>query len=589
MAIYLRKFETTEEYEMAKSTFRLPNVSLCKDTNINHYNPRLPFFCILTLSNGNFIEIKGDGELTSAMTVAYKELIVDAEIGTLCTSIGDETFSGCSSLTSCTIGSSVTNIGRRAFLNCTSLTNIVIPDNVNKLNISAFYGCSSLENVEIGSGITFVGSSCFGQTPWWSAYSADTSHYYGNIIYIGDIAYMAVSTGITSCTFKESTSCIAGSAFENCKKITGSLVIPDSAKSLGERAFYKCSGITSVNIGDGVEYFGHSVFMDCNKVTSIHIGKSLKEISVNDISSFNPYNRSLTTITVDANNTVYDSRNNCNAIIETSTNTLIFGCKNTIIPNDITSIGDDAFFTCYDLTSVTIPNSVTSIGDSAFNGCGRLTNVTIGSGVTSIGNYAFDACGFTSIVIPSSVTSIGIGVFYYCDKLTSIEIPDGVTSIGNSAFRGCTGLTSCTIGSGVTSIDQNAFYQCSGLTSIIIPNGVTGIGEYAFYGCSGLTSCTIGSGVTSIGKGAFDGCSGLTSIDIPSGVTSIGNWAFQNCRNLTNIVSNATTAPTIQSSTFRDVKTGGTLTVPQGSSGYNTWMQNANYYLGLYNWTKVEQ
>ena len=163
------------------------------------------------------------------------------------------------------------------------------------------------------------------------------------------------------------------------------------------------------------------------------------------------------------------------------------------------------------------------------------------------------------------------------------------TSIGEGAFQSCSGLISIDIPSGVTSIGYSTFNSCISLTSVDIPNSVTSIGSRAFDNCTSLTSCTIGSGVTSIGDTAFYHCSGLTSIDIPSGVTSIGNSAFNGCSRLTSIVSNAATAPTIQSATFYNVKTGGTLTVPQGSSGYDTWMQNINYYLGLYGWTKVEQ
>ena len=95
--------------------------------------------------------------------------------------------------------------------------------------------------------------------------------------------------------------------------------------------------------------------------------------------------------------------------------------------------------------------------------------------------------------------------------------------------------------------------------------------------------------VTSIGSSAFRNCSALTSVTIPNSVTSIGSGAFRDCTDLTSIISLATTAPGISSSTFQDVKTGGTLYVPTGSSGYNTWMRNFNYYLGKYGWTKVEQ
>jgi hypothetical protein len=141
----------------------------------------------------------------------------------------------------------------------------------------------------------------------------------------------------------------------------------------------------------------------------------------------------------------------------------------------------------------------------------------------------------------------------------------------------------------------NAIIQTStntliqGCNNTVIPDSVTNIGTNAFYGCNSLTSITIPSGVTSIGNNAFNGCNGLTSIIIPNSVTSIGANVFVNCGLLTSIVSNAMTAPTIQSNTFQNIKTNGTLTVPAGSTGYDVWMGTGNYYLGKYNWTKVEQ
>ena len=140
-----------------------------------------------------------------------------------------------------------------------------------------------------------------------------------------------------------------------------------------------------------------------------------------------------------------------------------------------------------------------------------------------------------------------------------------------------------------TTIGSYDFRECSSLTSVTIPNSVTTIGQQVFSGCSSLTNVKIPNSVNTIVEYAFNGCESLTSITIPNSVTSIGNHAFYNCNGLTSITSLATTAPTISNSTFRNVKTGGTLTVPSGSTGYDTWMGTGNYYLGKYGWTKVEQ
>ena len=172
-------------------------------------------------------------------------------------------------------------------------------------------------------------------------------------------------------------------------------------------------------------------------------------------------------------------------------------------------------------------------------------------------------------------------------EVVKIEGSGELTSAMISRYKSTT--VSVEVGELCTSIGSYAFNNCGSLTSVTIGNSVTSISEGAFQGCASLTSITIPNGVTSIGSNAFNYCKSLTSIPIPNSVTSIGGYAFENCSGLTSITSLATTAPTIVSSTFQNVKTGGTLHVPSGSSGYDTWMQNANYYLGKYNWTKVEQ
>ena len=202
----------------------------------------------------------------------------------------------------------------------------------------------------------------------------------------------------------------------------------------------------------------------------------------------------------------------------------------------VTAFGDESFYGCKDLISITIPSSVTSLGESCFNGCSGLTSITIPSSVTSLGKWCFWGCsGLTSITIPSSVTSLGKGCFNYCSGLTSITIPPSVTSLEGYCFHQCSGLTSITIPSSVTSLGEWCFVGCNGLTSITIPSSVTSLGESCFAGCSGLTSITIPSSVTSLGESCFGGCSGLTSITIPSSVTSLGRKCFNYCSGLTSI------------------------------------------------------
>ena len=255
-------------------------------------------------------------------------------------------------------------------------------------------------------------------------------------------------------------------------------------------------------------------------------------------------------------------------------------------------------------TSVEITNAVTSIGDNSFQLFSYLTNITIPNSVETIGMQCVVQCSsLTSITIPDSVTSIGYASFGNNSGITSIHIGSGLTSIGNNVFLNSTNsLTSITVDENNITYDSrndcNAIIITStnklkiGCANTIIPDSVTSIASFAFANSTSLTNVTIPNSVTSIEDAAFSSCTSLSSVTIGSGVTNIGNNAFFNAigsSSLESIISLATTAPTIGARTFFGAKTNGTLYVPTGSSGYDTWMQNVNYYLGKYNWTKVEQ
>ena len=359
------------------------------------------------------------------------------------------TFAGCTSLTSISIPESMTEIPHGSFKGCTGLTSVTIPKSVTKIANFAFSGCTSLTGVTIPDGVTSVGHRAFEECS-----GLTNVHIPDSVISIDTYAFYGCS-GLKSIRLPEGITSVGQYTFYGCASLE-SVTIPDGVTSIDGDAFYGCAGMVNVYIPEGVVSIAWGAFANCSSLKSVIIPETVTSIGSSAFSG-------------------------CTAL--TSVN----------IPEGIASIESGTFEDCSSLVSISIPETVESIGNRAFSGCRSLTNVTIPEGVTSISDSVFSGCsGLTSVSIPESVTGIGDSAFSGCSSLTGITVPKNVTSIGRNAFYGCSALTEFCVPSGITNLPSQMLSNCSGLKTVYIPDAVTSIGENALYGNSALTDIYFG-------------------------------------------------------------------------------------------------
>ncbi len=415
-----------------------------------------------------------------------------------------------------------------------------IPEGITDIQSSAFYGCTNLKSVIFPNSLTTIAQSTF-----------------------------ELCVGLTDVQFADGLTTVAVNSFKDCSALTD-INIQGDQLIISSDAFEGCVGLTRINIGSGVVSIDSSAFYGCCGLESI---------------------------VVSPENPVYHSLDNC--IIETSTKTLVSGCKASIIPSDgsVTIIGVSAFAGCADLPEITIPDTVVEIGAYAFANCSGLKDLSLSDNLEIIGEGAFGNCTeLTSVTIPGAVTDFGQYAFYQCYKLTDLVFFSGLTTIGQEAFEFCTSLKSLTFPDTLTSINSDAFIGCGCLeelnvssknevyysennciiesvtktltfgckTSVIPSDGsVTRIGEGAFAYCFGLTDMVIPDSVKGIGGAAFHGCAALTEIVIPDSVTSIDDYAFAECSKLRKIALGKN-LESIGKYAFDDCGSLNSITIPDG-------------------------
>ena len=322
----------------------------------------------------------------------------DIKIPNSVTTIGNNAFKGCEKLTSIEIPDSVTTIGASAF-SSTSLTEIIIPKSVTKIEASLLWGCRQLTEVNLPDSLTSIGYSTF-----------------------------RFCSGLTSIIIPASVNQIGDDAFYGCTNMI-SISIPDQVTEIGSYAFYGCESLTTIRIPDQVTTIGAGAFSGCDSLTEIHIPDSVMKIERQAFDSCCNLKR----IVVSEGNKVYDSRDNCNAIIETSTNKIIRGCENTIIPSTVTAIEEYAFTSAIGLKEINL-DSITEIGRDAFEGCTGLTSIKIPKSVTKIEKGTFKSCrGLVEVIIPDSVEFVGDYAFTN-GTLKSVTVPNPDTIVSKEAF-----------------------------------------------------------------------------------------------------------------------------------------------------------
>lgn len=428
-----------------------------------------------------------------------------------------------------------------AFMFCDSLTSVTFPNTPFQIGSYSFFGCKRLTSIFISDSVTNIGSFSFGRC--------------------GGLTSISVSEGNPVYDSRDNCNAIIETSSNSILLGCRSTVIPNTVTTISQLAFFMCDSLSSITIPNSITYIGDAAFAGCSDLTSI------------SVSSGNPW---------------YDSRNNCNAIIQTASNNLIVGCQSTTIPRSVNSIGNYAFMNCHGLTSIIIPDSVSTIMPWAFWGCNNIDTITLlCSNPPFLGGNAFENVpSDIPVIIPcGSMPAYLYGNNQWSNIFSNIQEASGCASYNNAYFdfwsissssdtlyykinedsssvmvvhplahnyntdnsywlgytqpSGAVIVPSTVTNEGaiynVVGIWESTFQDNTNITSVTLPYSITTIGTNAFANCSGMVSVNIPNSITSISAGTFCRCSSLNSISIPNACTSIGDSAFAYCTGFTSV------------------------------------------------------
>ena len=406
-------------------------------------------------------------------------------------SIGPQAFEGCTSIMLLELADGLVSIDSCAFRNCSKLGTVMLPSTLKHIGAKAFTGAplSGIKELKLGTGV-FCHSL---EPPIIDNINAFDENHYSNTLVTVPHSYV-------------------GSYRQNEMWDKFTRISPNSYDFIYNQLYYKLTGenevgvcmkkritdavsstyygydINHVVIPEQVEINGHTynvtsiedyTFTHSNGLYSVSIPKTVTSMGDNDLALYNTPD--LSEIIVDEDNPVYDSRDNCKALIRTASNTLVSGASRSTIPATVTAIKENAFYGNYGLSHITIPDNVKTIGKMAFTACFNLKSIDLSHSIEVLDTMVLAGSGLTSLDIPNSVKIINEAAVGLCNHLQSLNIPNSVKVIKAEAFK-----------------------HCSELKSITIPNSVESIGWEAFYQCESLQNLTLGTGLTYLGSGAFN-------------------------------------------------------------------------------------
>lgn len=495
---------------------------------------------------------------------------------------------------------------------------VVIPDGVTSIAADVFKNIPSVTSVSVPESVTAIGENAFLNVPAvyysgtaegspWGALAINPLQYASmddfefedeekTIIkkYIGAGGDVVIPEGIVkigrdafkycsevaSVTLPSSVVTIDYGAFWGCYNMTR-ITMPYGVKNIGSLAFYMCYKLEDFDLPESIETISTYAFQLCTELTKMVIPASATKIE-GGLFVFSP---GIVSLSVSPDNPIYDSRDNCNAIIETATNTLVVGCKTTVIPTNIKSIGKNAFYGTPDLEQVMIPEGVTSIGSYAYGECRKVKSVSIPSSVDSIGTGAFtfitdiesitvaadnpiydsrNNCnaiiktasnilllGCQNTVIPEGIVTIADQAFCGASML-EFSVPEGVTRLESQAFSRCEKMQRISLPESVNFIGNSAFFTCYKLEDIVIPESVTEIKDFAFSSCTSLTEIAVPNKVKRLEGGIFKNCSQLKKVTLGYRLENVNYSAFEKCSSLSALYANSPVPPSVNKK-FTDI------------------------------------